>query len=1354
MSKSSGPIILEHRVDLYVPSQCICGQIIPENVRTEVLHSVKEKFDEWFGAHTEAPISGDWPLPDGKRAKEEVADIFSFCTAEAFEQHCQDVDDLAVDVANRLTQDRVLRVFDNLKVALWPNTVHGLKKGKNCSCKGVAGTGSPAPVKSLGIKDAAWLPKMLYIRGILSSSKFSADYARKLFCDALNYDFVSGDLPTAGWPETLRELAGAAPTLLAHQNGFKIVHLRLAAEELKRSAERQIIQRIFKDDPTFRGLFVVSDRAGKSWELVNVKAHGDDAKRLSLRRMRVGIDAVRTATERLATLEIVATEEEAITPAEIQTRHDKAFDVEAVTKAFFTEVANWYFWALKHTHFPEHAPKEQDGHDHVSVIRMITRLVFCWFLKEKGLIPADFFDERKLAELLPGFAPGKTSNKDSVFYKAILQNLFFATLNTEMDKRGWTKDEQNFMAHSLYRYKDLFGKPGEALKIFKDIPFLNGGLFECLDKDLGEGKRPRYIRIDGFSRRSDSQPVVPDFLFFGAERELDLSEDYGDKAFRKVKVRGLIAIMSHYRFTVEESTPLEEEVALDPELAGKIFENLLAAFNPETGTTARKQSGSFYTPREIVNYMVDEALIAYLKGKVEQADPKATDVEPRLRHLFSYEDEGHRFTPKEVDLLIAGIDQLKTLDPAVGSGAFPMGILHKLVFILGRLDPRNEKWKERQKLRLREAMDAAERIEDATVRERHLQDLEQQMVGLEDAFEKNALDYNRKLYLIENCLYGVDIQPIAVQIAKMRFFISLIADQKVDPTAENLGVRPLPNLETKLVAANTLIAIEKPAKPELRNLKIGALEAELCRVRARFFLARTPASKAKCREQDRKLRAEIAELLKKDGWNNTTAKQLAAWDPYDQNASAEFFDPEWMFGIMAGFDVVIGNPPYVRIQVLNQSDPSQVLYFNEHYESAGSGSYDLYVVFVERGLELTSKYGNLAYILPHKFTNLPYGESLRGVLSKGKHLRHLVHFGDQQVFTGATIYVCLLFLAKDGVESCDWVRVEDLPDWLSTQRAPRAILPFIRFKKDPWNVVVGPALGLFEKLQKIPQSLGDVAKIWQGIVTSADRLYILRQEKKPAKGIVTVCDSDGHLWELEVQATRPVINDVTLQSFSEPLPTHRLVLPYRMRENRQELIPVGIFKEEMPLAWKYLKAHESQLRARESGRADCDAWYGYIYPKNLALFEGPKLIVQVVSQIGRYAYDGQSVFFTGGGNGPYYGLRWADTDCRLSIHYLQALLNSKLLDFYLHRISTTFRGGYYSYGKQFIAQLPLRIVDLDKQSGQSEHNALTALVGRILTLKREAPDAATKDLVREIDERVYKLYGLTKDEIKIVEEGR
>ncbi len=283
-----------------------------------------------------------------------------------------------------------------------------------------------------------------------------------------------------------------------------------------------------------------------------------------------------------------------------------ALDISTLNKRFYQDLANWYFWAVDEMRFPDDAPKDADGSDSISVIRLLTRLIFVWFVKEKQLIPSELFDEPHLKTLLKFGQP-----QDTTYYKAILQNLFFATLNTEMGQRGWAREGQNMMAHTLYRYRDMMAKPEAVFKLLAGIPFLNGGLFECLDKDLGEGRNPRYIRVDGFSRRPDNSLQVPDLLFFGEERDIDLNADYGTTK-KRYKTRGILHIFNSYKFTIEENTPIDEEVALDPELLGKVFENLLAAYNPETGTTARKQTGSFYTPREIVDYMVDESLLAYL----------------------------------------------------------------------------------------------------------------------------------------------------------------------------------------------------------------------------------------------------------------------------------------------------------------------------------------------------------------------------------------------------------------------------------------------------------------------------------------------------------------------------------------------------------------------------------------------------------------------------------------------------------------------------------------------------------------------------------------------------------------------
>jgi len=639
---------------------------------------------------------------------------------------------------------------------------------------------------------------------------------------------------------------------------------------------------------------------------------------------------------------------------ELQRAWEKTLDTSELNKKFFREVANWYFWAVKNVAFPEGAGTDVETRNAVSVIRLITRLIFVWFIKEKGLVPEALFDLRRLKDIL-----NFTDPKKSTYYKAILQNLFFATLNTEMGGgrrfRGKNRSDgldAHYGISTVYRYEEYFKDPQAALRLFTEIPFLNGGLFECLDK------REQKILVDGFSDDLRNQPAVPDALFFGEEHTEDLSAAYGDARHARDKVGGLIHIFNSYKFTIEENTPVEEEIALDPELLGKVFENLLAAYNPETGTTARKQTGSFYTPREIVNYMVDEALIAYLERKLEGAE----NAQTRLRHLLAYNNEPHPFSEAEVKQLIAAIDAVKVLDPACGSGAFPMGVLHKLVYILGKLDPGNQRWKEKQ-------IAKAVEIPDLMAREAAID-------SIDKIFEQNFDDYGRKLYLIENCIFGVDIQPIAVQIAKLRFFISLVVDQKVDRSQPNLGVRPLPNLETKFVAANTLIGIEKPQQIAFRNPQIDQKEKQLAEVRDALFTARTPATKRKYREQDAALRAEIAALLKKDGWGSHTAAQLAGWDPYDQNNSANFFDSEWMFGVTAGFDIVIGNPPYVRVDDLNPKDRE---IYRSIYKTT-TGKYDLYYLFFEKSFKVLNTNGSLSLISPNKYCAATSASVLRNLI--------------------------------------------------------------------------------------------------------------------------------------------------------------------------------------------------------------------------------------------------------------------------------------------------------------------------------------------------------------------------------------
>ncbi|MBC2703727.1 N-6 DNA methylase [Desulfobacula sp.] len=719
----------------------------------------------------------------------------------------------------------------------------------------------------------------------------------------------------------------------------------------------------------------------------------------------------------------------------------KVFSVSLLNKKFYTELSNWYFWAIKKVSFPGVLSETDSGglfkieskvkeHNAKNIIRLLTRLLFVWFIKEKKLIPEELFDLEALQKnILKKISPfhekhtlfdktNKDDSKKSIYYKAILQNLFFATLNcpvkpdsVDSRERGFRGDE-SYGKHRgvdyLMRYKNSFKDPDAFLEMVnRVVPFLNGGLFECLDD------KENKIYIDGFSDNMSktngevNNLIVPDYLFFGREEKTDLSSDLGakNKGTKESAVKGLINILKSYKFTIAENTPIEEDVALDPELLGKVFENLLASYNPETKTTARKQTGSFYTPREIVNYMVDESLIAHLKNSVFNWNMEEKELDGKLHKLVSF-DPVNPFNDnislsKEI---IQSLDNCKILDPACGSGAFPMGILQKMVHILQKVDPENGYWQDLQLEKAKQESDDVFIIKDKEERKNLLDDIN-------DAFDLsiNNPDYARKLFLVENCIYGVDIQPIAAQISKLRFFISLVVEQKVNKEKDNFGIRPLPNLETRFVTANTLIGIEKDEELFLTE-EVKKKEAELKAIRHKLFGAKTKATKVKYRKKDEELRNEIADILKKRNLPVESAEQLAKWDPYDQNGVSPFFDPEWMFDIKDGFDIVIGNPPYVQIQKFSGQQCQKDWESQKYKTFVKTG--DIYSLFYEKGNQVLRDGGILAFITSNKWMRANYGKKTRKYFTESTIPLKLIDFGGYKIFDSATVDTNILIFAK------------------------------------------------------------------------------------------------------------------------------------------------------------------------------------------------------------------------------------------------------------------------------------------------------------------------------------------------------
>ena len=733
-----------------------------------------------------------------------------------------------------------------------------------------------------------------------------------------------------------------------------------------------------------------------------------------------------------------------------------------LNKRFYRELSAWYFWALQHARFPKLSDEDANRKE-VALIRLITRLIFVWFLKEKDLVPEALFDEARINRYL-GTDHQIGGGSDS-YYKAILQNLFFATLNTEMNQdvpesryfKDAIKGKRFHKEHgvtTVYRYKDYFQNPAEALRLFENVPFLNGGLFECLDRTANDSASKRVEKVDGFSDEIRFQANVPDKLFFGKE-DVDLNEARGTKNKSSEHVRGILDIFNSYKFTVDENTPIEEEVALDPELLGKVFENLLASYNPETETTARKQTGSFYTPREIVNYMVDESLIAYFAGKLTQTGMAEETAQKNLQLLFSYLDKPHPFTDAEVATLISAIDEVKILDPACGSGAFPMGVLLRLVELIGQLDPNNERWQKQQLERViapvLQDKQRAGQISYDKARESAIADLDERLKEIRSAFAENDHNYARKLFLIENCIYGVDIQPIAVQIAKLRFFVSLIVDQHVNEDKANRGVLPLPNLETKFVAANTLLGIDKPDQGMFEDPELIQKQEELKGVRHEHFKARRYVQKRKLRDRDKQLRHEIAELLKRNVFQNNdgTAERLANWNPYDQNARADFFDSEWMFGETGGYSVTIGNPPYVRADASEENrELRQKIMASGYYETLWE-KWDLFIPFIELGYKLLKPNGVTTMIVSDAYCHSKYAQKSQEWFLENSKILRLDFLSKIKVFEAGVHNITYFFQKADGGHNEPERRVhepafgnfEELPTEIQEDLTYRAFFP-------------------------------------------------------------------------------------------------------------------------------------------------------------------------------------------------------------------------------------------------------------------------------------------------------------------------
>jgi len=1080
----------------------------------------------------------------------------------------------------------------------------------------------------------------------------------------------------------------------------------------------------------------------------------------------------------------------------------EAFSVEPITKEFYKEIQTWFFTALDKIHFPDNKEETKPLH----LIRLLSRLIFIWFIKQKGLIPDKIFDQGYLKEIVKDFNVFQNSCN---YYNAILQNLFFATLNQPIKNRGWAfnkgfpENRNTYGIKQLYRYEGKFLiSPEKVLEIFSEIPFINGGLFDCLDKEDENGK---VIYIDGFSREEKRQAKIPDYLFFEEEIKTDLSK-YQIKSNQKA--RGLVNILKSYNFTIDEATPIDQEVALDPELLGKIFENLLAVYNPETATTARKATGSYYTPREIVEYMVHQSLLEYFKTKLPEIPEETLDL------LLSYSDEEIELEEKQKEKIVEIISEIKIIDPACGSGAFPMGVLNKLVYVLGKIDPENKYWKSIQLEKLEnEIQEKLKKPEKE--REERLKTIKDE---LEEIFNENLFypDYARKLYLIENCIFGVDIQQIATQLSKLRFFISLIIDQKVDKNKENFGIIPLPNLDLKFITANSLIGLgtEKNIQGMLfQNENIQKLFNDIKEQYHRYFRVKLREEKKKIRKEIEQTREKLSERLKStiklekekelEQWilqakkiqeeieknklepeqfqvseqqklfggiaqlrinlkqeriqnklkelkevnkkieeikkviSGDILKQVAQkildFKPFDPNYSNPWFEPEWMFGVNDGFDIVIANPPYIQLQkAFDREKKYADLYKDEGYETFDRMG-DIYCLFYEKGMQLLKLNGILTYISSNKWMRAGYGKKLREFFIKYNPIK-LIDLGPG-VFESATVDTCILVIQKSQNQNkLKALKLEKQDKNNIDEVFKEKSILLSNLTSEAWFIGTEAERKLKEKIEKIGKPLKDWdVKIYRGILTGLNEAFIITTEKR--NEILANCKDEEERKRTEA-IIKPILRGRDIKRYYyEWAGLWVIVIPAGWtNENRGEEKPEIFIEKNFSSLMKYLKQFKKKAKKRDD---QGDYWWELRHCSYYPEFDKEKIIYGQFRK-GEFAFDNKKMFLS---SNEYMIVGE-------KLKYILAILNSKLSYKYQTFVSNTLSRKTTIAQKDIFSYLPIPIIT---QSNKEVVKQIESLVDKILSLKNQNPKADTTEYEKQIDQLIYKLYNLSPEEINIIE---